>query len=311
MSRFAAWRSGISFCLGLVTAIVLAPASSATARTIHEATFTVQSSDGFKFFVDARRPVPHLRRPSQSKRARTGRVMLAAAPREDQERSTIYRTRAVFTNHLLRADLGRFGRLDLHYHRVKVVGRPTAKDRICAEGSRHKPARFRGRIRFRGEHGYTRLNIRRASGFVGNTRIRCDIHVPIAEPHPLRLRAKTASGLSLEAERSPAGPNSIRPALTLIFAGEHARQGSVRIFREAVASLPRRSLLANTARTRARVRAPKSPFSGRALFRQRPGFGGPVWHGNLSVAFLGEPRISLTGPAFAVRLMGPARRGGD
>jgi hypothetical protein len=197
---------------------------------------------------------------------------------------------------------------------------------------------FVGKLRFRGEDGYTSVEVHRVRGGEVNVRglARCVRGAqPFARdalrPHsprpfgplPLELGSE-ASGTASGAPGARTQP-SHRPKRTILFAedklplsrtlfgvrvreGGDARfiaadarsEGRIGILRLVEVTAPASAFAFSNSLASARVEPPQ-PFSGEAVFQHGSG-GTKSWSGSLTVSFLGAPRVPLTGSQFTTRL---------
>lgn len=104
--------------------------------------------------------------------------------------SSVYVAHAKVTRHHLKADLGKFGKISLRYHaRSQRQAMTAAASKAPKPGSiaarffqrllgcavLFEPTKgvFKGRIRFRGEGGYTRVRAHRAHGTISPATLEC------------------------------------------------------------------------------------------------------------------------------------------
>jgi len=161
----------------------------------------------------------------------------------------------------------------------------------------------RGRIRFTGEDGYTRVAVRRAKATVETwPKMRCRVMKPGKRP-----RRWTAA---FEAFReAPYARFAVTrfarhfrpPAKRVVFSAEvFLARGRLRIFHSAFAATDASSLVPLDPKTAPEnvTFVPPPPFSGAATFQRNPEsvF---TWEGDLSVEFPGAAPFALTGPAFS------------
>ncbi len=214
----------------------------------------------------------------------------------------------------IEAKLGKLGRISVRFvpsgrqRRVKVPKKciperpPVVSSRL---GS------FIGTIRFRGEHGYTRVSARSAEGGVGdplaNTpkRLTCQFHESAEE------RKRELESVSLDASSSATGVSfstlrlfgNLRDGLLgkpaapgddyLFLAASIERAGRMSIIRSAGASGGSEGFSFDDALTSATVRPP-SPFTGTGNF-VRNADGSTGWTGDLAVPLPGLGVVDLTG----------------
>ncbi|HYG95859.1 MAG TPA: hypothetical protein VD741_02010 [Solirubrobacterales bacterium] len=162
----------------------------------------------------------------------------------------------------------------------------------------------RGRIRFTGEDGYTRVAVDRAKAVVETwPKMRCRF----LEPEQERARKWT---MTFEAFREVAPnvsftmgryPRHLRPRAKQIEFRAHTvfTRGPLRIFRsiQLAADASHFLLLGPKAAPENFMVAPPPPFSGTATFQRTPE-SVYAWEGDLSIQFPGAAPVPLAGPAF-------------
>ncbi len=251
----------------------------------------VKTSNGYSAYISAER-WKHPRR--------RGRVWVNI---QKGNALSSYMARATLTRRHLKANLGRFGEISLRYrqtnrHRaleskaLESSGDPLANylfQRLigCAVIFDGATGQFRGRIRFRGEGGYTRVRAGRAHGFIEPATLNCSQpHVP----HGVALDAGSGS-LRFEADhfRGQTG------ALFIAFQTEQV--GAVTVRRLALDTGPEGSFTYAPDLSTAHVAPPKDAFSGSADFTSPE-----QWIGMLKTSFPGDPDLSLAGAQFTARL---------
>jgi hypothetical protein len=225
-----------------------------------------------------------------------------------------YRVPGRVTRHRIAANFGRRGKIDVAFRpggRMKIETPPhrcEGKPRATRWGA------FVGTIRFRGERGFTRVRVRRATGSVRvDPRWRCGRHRKRLGPLPSTIQRSLLADdgddpVSLELvdrrHRLEGGAFAIgrgeELSLTAFFASMRERRGRMRIRRTAFEFGENRDFAYDESLTEATV-SPPFPFAGRATFERKPG-GAVSWTGSLSVVLPGTPRISLTGKRFHARL---------
>lgn len=211
----------------------------------------------------------------------------------------------------------RFGKLGI----VSVRFRPSGRQRRVKVPRKCFPRRppvvtsrlgsFVGRIRFRGEHGYTRVSVRGAKGGVGDplantpTKLSCEFRESAGERkrelESVSLDATAPSGdVSFSASRLfghrspgvlPGKPAAPGDYLFLVASGE--REGRMLIFRSAGALGGPEEFSFDDALTSATVRPP-APFTGTGNF-VRNADGSTGWTGDLAVPLPGLGVVDLTG----------------
>jgi hypothetical protein len=184
---------------------------------------------------------------------------------------------------------------------------------------------FRGVIRFRGEHGYTRLFAHRAAGGLGDPASNaaklpgCETLVSKAQrahedravtleasvPHPqvsfLASRAFDRLAQLPPRGSAQAGPRDLFLALAL--EAPHGLKGpnKILILRSAAALGPAADFVFDPGLTQATL-APPAPFSGSASFQRGAGGTDSTWSGDLGVTLPGLGFVSLAGPGTRAQL---------
>jgi hypothetical protein len=232
------------------------------------------------------------------------------------------------------AHFGSLGRVSVRFDGSPVRRNNERKQgRYSCAGPRsiHQRGTFSGVIRFKGEHGFTAIDTRRAEGVLRKSfrrvcKQRQARRQPMSErglaPPALRAKKKyqfvegTLLALSWHGGRLTAllineaeltfGPRqSDRFALSFIAAGTRESVGRMWISRFYVdlgvgEGNELRATPPGTDPVEATVKISK-PFSGRATYREDPG-SPPTWSGSLGVQLPGGGTVPLTGPGFGVGL---------
>jgi hypothetical protein len=218
-----------------------------------------------------------------------------------------YETRGKVSRHQVKANFGRFGRVNLRFHgKRRPFPAPTdkrarkqSKRRACSgRRPQREVGRFHGAVEFDGQNGYTRLALGKVQGEVRRT-------YPFGFNLTLlsaRSRAEGAltrfTAITLEAPRGL--PIARRDLFSVITASRQEKVGRVRVYRSVIqmaapgrVKVSRRGADPQTARL-----ALTSPFSGRAHYRGADKGSPASWTGNLGVRLLGTNLLPLTGPHF-------------
>lgn len=214
-----------------------------------------------------------------------------------------YTARGRLTRHRLKANLGSFGRIRVRYH---PNARPTQAEQLravppsgslinryaqqfggCAVSFDGSDGRFKGRIRFFGEDGYTRIRTRRARGFISAGTESCS---KVKRVHGVALDAKSDS-VTFEADHL----RKQRGAAFL--AREREQAGPVTIRRLALGGGRGNSFTYDPGLNSAHVKPIADAFSGSADLASSG-----AWAGSLAVSFPGAPDVPLAGPGFEARL---------
>lgn len=222
-----------------------------------------------------------------------------------------------------------FGRLGSVSVRFRASGRKAAKPppgdlqgcRSVGE-SLDRLGVFVGRIDFRGEHGFTRLRLRRASGRAAPSRtLSCPrktargTRKPAVDPRAPRIRAVSFLGSfyvgagafsesGLNDKQLPLGIAKLRPGGVPFSAEVSELRGGLLINRVVVARGPRASFTSDIPQRTGTI-SPPSPFKGTASLSNCPS---PSWRGSLAVSFPGR-EVRLTQRPFSnTAVLLPARR---
>lgn len=261
------------------------------------------------------------------------RVTVSASPGQNQRPGTIelsatrgavsatYTARGPVSAKGFRASFGSLGQINVRFHpsgrtRHKRLPKPCYRNRPPVVSSRL--GSFRGTIRFHGELGYTKLDLRSASGGIGdpitNTAQRrsCDLH---ESPKQIREELKAVTfqarrnGLLFQANRAFGALRSAYPDpgqisgpvyLFTAFVSEPRTAHHPATFRDAFVLGPGSDFTFDSGLTQAILRPPP-PFSGSATFT-RESSRGYAWDGDLSVSLPGLAPLSLTASGIEARL---------
>jgi hypothetical protein len=250
-----------------------------------------------------------------------------------------YTVRGKVSRHRIRADFGRFGRVNLRFHGRARPFRvlPTkkildgGKSRRCrGRKPEREVGRFRGAIEFEGDRHFTRLAVGAVRGEVRRTyRQVCRLqrnpraHASISSsPQVVRradlprisltlallnARAHVAGALirfSVIQVEIPPGLPVFGGLFSLIAANSHERVGRVRVHRSTFVITEGNEVeISRRGVTPAKARvAPGSPFSGSAIFRGPTDEEPASWQGDLAVRLPGVGALPLTGPGFQATL---------
>lgn len=280
---------------GVMLAAMVAAGPTAGARTPQRGFVFYTHADGF--YLEGRSTVG------------SGRVRLFLY--RDGE-AAYYYVRARVGPGTLSARFGRLGSVELRF----VPARATGPLGCGNEEGGWQAGRFRGAIRFHGEHHYADIHAGTARGwFTTLPREGCgdgDRSAPrSASARGSRVGPIAETNARLTATRGP------KAAHVLFYAVPDSRRPNERIFNFGAFLDERREgmLIERGGETlggakgfewdlgtgTARV-APPAPFSGRAFFRRGADGGPPRWTGSLRVPILGGRLLRLTGPGFAAHL---------
>jgi hypothetical protein len=217
--------------------------------------------------------------------------------------SVDYFVKAEVTPNRIRADVGRFGRVNVTFdphgrERFRPVGHG------CSGGTRIQRGTFTGAIQFAGDAGYPALSAGSANGSIVRTRIRCrsegngTIHIP---DDPGR---RAGSGTVLIADDGGPGavPGTLFAAIQLdgkrhtdFWAYTIGGENHVGIMRSAHARAPSNRFGFDPRHRHATV-VPPRPFTGTASY-VRSG-DERTWTGDLALNLPGQSPIALTGAQF-------------
>jgi hypothetical protein len=253
-------------------------------------------------------------------------VTLSVLRRDGKTRPSLatYMAHGRVTPHSIQASFAERGRISLRFRptgrelRASArAGCPVASHRIIAD-----LGLFVGKLRFRGEEGYTSVDVHRAFGgdvdlaalvgcfrghapqpFVDGRGGAIAAASPEVETHPsppgrTRSVLEASNGLALERVAfAAAARNGDQPHFSALQASS---EGQLGILRLVTVAGPRSSFAVDDAFSHAVV-VPPPPFSGRGVFAHGPGTE-KSWSGPLAVSFLGAPHVPLTGSPFSVGL---------
>lgn len=188
----------------------------------------------------------------------------------------------------IRASLGKRGRVSV---RFDPRGKPDVRRGCGGIKTKIQRGTYEGKIRFKGEHGYTKVRTRKAKGAVSVTRITFRSRRGSCGPSSPDVGLRAATGnfkLAFSAAKYAGGKVTFSGLI-------QERKGRVEIFRSAFARGPAGSFTYDDALTEASV-DPPAPFSGSATYADGSP---PIWTGNLAARVPGRRgKIRLTGPTF-------------
>ena len=248
-----------------------------------------------------------------------------------------YETRGQVSRHQVKADFGRFGRVNLRFHGKRQPfpaptdkrARQQSKRRRChGRRPQREVGHFHGAVEFDGQNGYTRLAVGKVHGEVRRTyRQTCRLvpvhkhkqghgngRVAVASSAPTdpfgfnltllsaRSRAEGAltrfTAITLEAPRGL--PIARRDLFSVITASRQEKVGRVRVYRSVIqmAAPGRVKVSRRGTDPQTAHLALTSPFSGRAHYRGASKGSPASWTGNRGVRLLGTSLLPLTGPHF-------------
>jgi hypothetical protein len=209
-----------------------------------------------------------------------------------------YSSRGKVTKNVMRVDLGKLGELRVRFHakRTKLVDPPKG---CSGPKQKRESGIWKGRIRFKGEHGYTKVRARKTRGTVLLTRnLKC--HGPKSRKATVltAFRFDQATNTIVNFHAAKVKGRRGRTFLASELGSFKAKASEVASFRSvsltgAASTFTHNGLISAHAR-------PPSPFSGSGDFHSSPS--GSSWAGPLAVDFPGDPGVRLTGSGFAAVL---------
>lgn len=253
---------------------------------------SARSSNGYKLTISVRRFLAS-RKEVQGPRTSFG---LTA---ERNGASADYVTAArLSADDAVRARLGKLGRVAVRFEPTKLE-KPGPGHGCRGDSVVTKHGVFKGTIRFHGEGGYTRLNIRRIKGLITVFPERiCRLPVAPGSSRATRLVATAHRGHSTIGF---AASKSSAQARATFDAGTTERRGRVLIERSVSSNGPASAFAFDSALTSATV-LPGAPFQGDASYQASANGDSGTWLGPLSVSFPGRPHTRLAGRDFEASL---------
>lgn len=228
--------------------------------------------------------------------------------------SAAYLWRGRVTDEAIEAHLGKFGRLSVRM--LPGSRSEAAETQANCEGRPgvRREGRFAGVIRFRGEKGFTSVDVKSARGTTyRGYRLVCK-REGSGDP---KYKQPPTTSLSAVSSRYPSAPwfsvfkqddpkrsrftSSLEQANYTVRTIE--RRPNLGIYRAASATSPPETFAVTplgTGPVTATVEPPP-PFSGTATYEKAPG-GKPTWSGDLAVELPGRGELSLTDPTYHARL---------
>jgi hypothetical protein len=210
-----------------------------------------------------------------------------------------YSSRGKVTATVMKADFGTLGTVRVRFHaeRTKTVDPPKG----CT-GSKQKRETgvWRGKIRFKGEGGYTKVRTRKAHGTVLLTRnLKCRGPKPKPATVLNATKVDQATNTTVTFHAAKLKGSAKRSFAASEFGTFQNKAGQGTIFRTVSLTGSASAFTFNGGLTSAQVRPP-SPFSGTGNFASSPS--GNSWTGPLAVDFPGDPNVSLAGNGFVAFL---------
>jgi hypothetical protein len=323
LRRASAWTSGTALLvlLALPGGAVARPGTEVHPRSLH----LVTSSFATRGYIVSIETFGH------------HRVVLTA---RKHDQVATYTVRGKVNRHRIRADFGRFGRVNLHFHgKERPFGvdpkaqKPRDKRRRCrGRKAEREVGHFRGAVEFDGQRLYTRLAVgglkgelrrsyRQVCWFRRTTpeaRAHISSSVPVVRREAIPNTGFTIAVLSARARvgrslthfsainlESPFGipiPRSER--LSIVTAYRQERVGRIRVFRSTFLTTDSSQVRISRRGihpAKGRV-ALGPPFSGTAFFRDGTSKSRASWQGDLAVRLPGSGALPLTGPGFHASL---------
>jgi hypothetical protein len=294
--RMRAQLFGILGVALMLSALVASP-TSAWGEGVPE--FRLPADNGYAIVVGGRGPTAFLIaiRPSRPPRP-TGA-------------SSTYIAHGTVSSTAIKARFGSLGRVDVGFRPSGKVTR-SKPIRRCQGANRTITSYgvFVGEVRFRGEGGYTEVNVHRVKGkVVSRPSLRCQIAAVLAghggdrgegakrkEAKTTSLVAEMRSGVTATAFKA----TTTRAGTTRFVAATERTEGKLGLYRVAFTKASPLTFAFDSALSFGSV-TPPAPFSGTASL-QRNVDGTKSWTGPLAVSFPGEPDVPLTGPEFKAQL---------
>ncbi len=229
-----------------------------------------------------------------------GKASLTA---RSDEGTVIYRGQGSLVDGRVHFGLGKLGGIDVRFKPDGSVDYLRPPKSCKGREQAVRSGAFIGSIRFRGESGYTRLNVHRVYGTVASPRSwKCpdtSVRFPGSAANlPVALGALTPHGHVVFLAIS----GSERIPIRFFVAGTVQREGALRISRSVLVEGKPVSFDFLGDLSSATV-DPPNPFAGTASFK-RNADGSKEWSGTLSVALPGVGSIALTGPTLRPSLRG-------
>lgn len=224
----------------------------------------------------------------------------------------------------IEANIGSLGRIDLRFE-ARAVEPDSGGSKGCnGKPSLFEPGTFTGKVRFRGEGGYTRFSANRIDGWSWRSFRRVcktpdwllpdpgNSHKPVKETDEGTGREINAVGAAMSSHHRsvyvrftsivvPKRPGQRRLSLVGAKAEIHERRGRIAIERSDLTLADEGALLLGpaSASPTATLTLPP-PFSGNGIYGTAAG-GTPTWSGSLRVRLPGAT-VALTGPDFVTAL---------
>jgi hypothetical protein len=186
----------------------------------------------------------------------------------------------------LKASFGGLGKISLKFHQIGK-GKKTSPGPGCTgpKGTSLSGV-WKGRIKFKGEHGYTRVNFTKARGTVVKSKQQtCHLNIG-GNTHGVILNAGNAATLvNFSATRA------LGSSRATYVASSSETKGAVSIYRSIFLTGPASKFTANVGAGTATVKPP-------APFRGTGNLAASNWTGSLRVSFPGKNNVRLAGAGF-------------
>lgn len=295
-----AWISVGLAAVFMLVFFVPATSSASSTRTVRLASLNLNASHGYDAYIFALH---------QTDPRRHASVYLSL---EKGDASASYQARALFTKRHLKASLGQFGRINLRFGAPRrgssvqlrprrreapaspgapAAAKAAARARDCAVLIPNHRRAYRGRIRFEGEAGFSRIRVNRGTGIEGSSKVSCSSGGGSGHRVHETLLTAEAGPLSFIAAHYDRWPRR-----SYLYALQSETVGRVKVERSA-GSHRGAVFDFNPGFSTAHVEPGEGSLFGSADFAA-PG----QWTGDLTASFPGEPDVPLTGPDFKARL---------
>jgi ribosomal protein L35AE/L33A len=299
-SRHRSFAAGAALAILALSTLTTSPSALASKTGLY-GQVNVKASNGYRVFISAER-WKHPRR--------RGKLWISVQRKHrrvdssDFSSESVYVTHAKLTRHHLKADLGKFGRIALRFKppskrqamAPEALKAPQLGSMVTRFAQRllgctvlFEPTKgvFKGRIRFHGESGYTRVRAHQARGTISSASGQCS---KVKPSHGIALDAGSGS-VRFEADHFP---HDKKP---LFFAEEKERVGKVAITRSAINVGGQHSFTYPPDLSSAHVALDSEPIVGSANLTSAN-----QWMGSLAATFPGDPNVPLAGPGFSTQL---------
>lgn len=281
-------RARLILCICLL--VFGAAASSAAADDppeFHTAGFGLQGTHGYQVGFSAFSERPDGRGDAHVVVFRGGRGGSGAG-------YAVYATSAIVSDDFVKADFGRFGKVDMA---IRPSGHPRMIHIKCTKHSfEFEPTGYEGTFEFNGEGGYTRAATSRAH--LPSATSFCGANGGYGESRGVGEPGAHLSGVSFDRGRKVAFDfvkNHPERGRVKYEAEIRERRAGVSIYR-AVAGWAEAGAFRFAADLSTASVRPRYPFAGSASLVRRRDSVFPGWTGDLSVDFIGRPNVRLAGP---------------